>query len=790
MADTKTECGASWFAPSNLEACDADRVLFDRELRAFVPPDAFDAHAHLYRAEDLDGVRWPTLEGPVGLEAYRRLIASWMGDRAARDGLFFGMPERNVDTSPANDFELAEVRASAGSRVLLLARPSDAPSTLEELVRTSGGVVAGFKVYHVYASRDRTMDARVEEFLPEWMGEIANRHELAIMLHLVRDRALADPVNQSSIREFCIRFPHAKLILAHAARGFCAAHTQEGIASLRGLENVFFDTSAICEPLALQAILETFGTRRLFYGSDFPVSNLRGRAVSLGDRFFWLYAHNVDWGGDDNHVGGKPTLVGIESLLALRQACRALHLRDADVERIFRTNALRELGLSLPTGTFGEKLYAHAKRIIPGGTQLLSKRPEMHAPERWPPYFAEARGIEVVDTDGRAFLDFSLMGVGSCLLGYADPDVNAAVARRVTLGSMAMLNPADEVELADALLELHPWAGGVRYARSGGEALTIAVRIARASTGRDAIAFCGYHGWHDWYIASNIATAGANDADRLAGHLLPGLEPAGVPTSLAGSATPFSYNRLDELETIVTRRRDELAAIVMEPTRNEPPEPGFLEGVRALADEIGALLIVDEVSAGWRLHLGGAHLRYGLSPDMAVFSKALGNGYPIAAIVGTARAMAAAERTFISSTLWTEGIGPAAALATIAKLRRFDVPAHVDAVGVRYREGIDRLAERFGVPIRVCGHPALTTIAFEHERSAALQTLLTVRMLDRGYLSGAGFYPSLAHEPRHVDAYLAAADSVFEELGDAIRADDVERRLDSPPKHTGFRRLA
>ena len=310
----------------------------------------------------------------------------------------------------------------------------------------------------------------------------------------------------------------------------------------------------------------------------------------------------------------------------------------------------------------GQQLYRKAKKRIPGGTQLLSKRPEMFLPEQWPSYYSKAKGVEVWDLDGNKYIDMSTNGIGACILGAADPDVDAAVKRAIESGTMSTLNAPEEVELADLLCDLHPWAGMVRYARGGGEAMAVAVRIARAHTRRDKIAFCGYHGWHDWYLSANLSQEQALD-----GHLLPGLEPLGVPRGLIATALPFRYNHLEDLNAIVAKHESELAAIVMEPIRDQAPPPGFLEGVRKTASAIGAVLIIDEVSAGFRLITGGAHLRFNLEPDMAVFAKAISNGYPMAAIIGRSAVMEAAQNTFISSTYWTERIGPVAALATIRK---------------------------------------------------------------------------------------------------------------------------
>lgn len=435
-----------------------------------------------------------------------------------------------------------------------------------------------------------------------------------------------------------------------------------------------------------------------------------------------------------------------------------------------------------------QQLYRLAKSLIPGGTQLLSKRPELFAPDKWPGYFREASGCEVVDMDGRRYLDMSTMGIGACLLGYNDPDVTDAVAARVKQGSMCTLNSPEEVELAQLLLSIHPWANKIRFGRSGGEAMAIAVRIARASTGRDVIAFCGYHGWHDWYLAANrTAKPGA---DALQQHLLPGLSPRGVPTQLAGTALPFNYNQLDSLAAIVEREGDRLAAVVMEPTRLLNPAAGFLEGVRKLCNQAGAVMIFDEISIGWRLTLGGAHLRFGVQPDVAVFAKAMGNGHPMAAIMGRAEVMQAAQESFISSTYWTESVGPVAALATVGKMQRVDVPAHIEAIGTRLREGLQQIATRAAVPLKISGFPAMTYFNFDHPDALAIQTLLTVRMLGHGFLTGGAFYPSLAHRPEHVDRYLAAAEEVFAELGEAICQGDVADRIGGPIRHSGFARLA
>lgn len=419
---------------------------------------------------------------------------------------------------------------------------------------------------------------------------------------------------------------------------------------------------------------------------------------------------------------------------------------------------------------------------IPGGTGLLSKRPEQFAPGQWPRHYSRAKGTYTWDLDGRRYLDMSTSGIGTCVLGFADDDVDNAVRGAIAAGSMSTLNCLEELDLADLLCELHPWAEMVRYARSGGEALAVAVRLARAATGRTTIAFCGYHGWHDWYLAANLG-----GADRLDGHLLPGLDPAGVPSQLAGTALPFRYNRLAELEALVAGGA-ELAAIVMEPVREHDPEPGFLPGVRDLARRTGAVLIFDEVTSGLRMNTGGVHLRLGVEPDVAVFAKALGNGYPMAAVVGRPAVMEHAQRSFVSSTYWTERIGPTAALATLRKHQAHDVGAHLVAIGTAVQAGWRAAADAVGLAVDIHGIAPLSHLRFA-EQSRPSMTLFTQLMLDRGFLAGGSFYPSFAHDASHVDSYGNAVGEVFAAIRQAQEAGTVTDELRGPVAHTGFTRL-
>ena len=367
-----------------------------------------------------------------------------------------------------------------------------------------------------------------------------------------------------------------------------------------------------------------------------------------------------------------------------------LRLRQTKPE-LFLANQHIVPGEGAIIGT-GEKLWKRAKRVIPGGNMLLSKRAEMFLPDRWPAYFSKAKGCKVWDLDGRELIDMSLMSVGSNTLGYGHPEVDEAVMETVRAGNMSTLNCPEEVYLAEKLVELHPWADMARLARSGGEANAISIRIARAASGRDQVAICGYHGWHDWYLAANLG-----DEKNLAGHLLPGLEPRGVPQNLRLSVLPFNYGRLDELEALLAAH--DVGVIKMEVSRSREPDVDFLREVRNLATRRGIVLIFDECTSGFRQSFGGLHKLYGIEPDMAIFGKALGNGYGITAVIGRREIMEAAQSTFISSTFWTERVGPSAALKTLEVMERVQSWEQITRIGREITARWLALAEKHGLSI-------------------------------------------------------------------------------------------
>jgi glutamate-1-semialdehyde aminotransferase len=433
----------------------------------------------------------------------------------------------------------------------------------------------------------------------------------------------------------------------------------------------------------------------------------------------------------------------------------------------------------------GNELWNTAKKIIPGGTQLLSKRPEMFLPNLFPPYYKKAKGIEIWDLDDNKFIDMSNMSLGTCILGYSDDDVNNTVKDAINKGTMTTLNSPEEVELSELLLKLHSWADMIRYSKTGGEAMAIAVRIARAYTKKDKIAFCGYHGWHDWYLSANLS----NDKN-LDGHLLSGLEPLGVPRCLKGTALPFNYNNIEELETIT--KNNDIGTIIVEPIRHHKPKDNFLQKIRKIADEINAVLIFDEITSGWRLNIGGVHKLYNVYPDVVVYGKAVSNGFPMAIVIGKQSIMDKAQESFISSTYWTDKIGFVATLTTINKLIKNNVPIHLNKIGNQINKVWSKLSIQHSLNIKLMNDfPPLTTFSFDYgDINQILYTLFVKEMLNFGFLVSKSVYVSYSHTKDYIEKYSEKIDDVFGFLAEGIARNNITRLLGRQPiAHKGFKRL-
>ena len=430
----------------------------------------------------------------------------------------------------------------------------------------------------------------------------------------------------------------------------------------------------------------------------------------------------------------------------------------------------------------GQELWLKAKKFIPGGGMLLSKRPDLFLPDNWPVYFSKAKGCHVWDLDKRKYLDASIMGIGTNLLGYANKKVDSVVKKVITKSNMSTFYCPEEVLLAEKLVSLHSWSDSIRFARTGGEANAIAIRIARAATGREKVAICGYHGWHDWYLATNL-----NSNKNLEEHLLPGLEPNGVPKSLEGTTIPFRFNDLNEIKKIINS--NDLAAIKMEVQRSSEPKKGYLEKIAELCKAKGIVLIFDECTSGFRETFGGIHLKYGVEPDISIFGKALGNGYAITAILGKSSVMESVQSTFMSSTFWTERIGPTAALKTLELMEKQKSWEYVTKLGKYIQSSWHQLGKRYSLPIIINGIPALSTFYINSDNWLKYKTFISQEMLKKGILASDKIYVCTEHNKKNIDRYLNELDKIFSQIKNHEENSSIDDFLNGPICSSGFSRL-
>jgi glutamate-1-semialdehyde aminotransferase/spore coat polysaccharide biosynthesis protein SpsF (cytidylyltransferase family) len=438
---------------------------------------------------------------------------------------------------------------------------------------------------------------------------------------------------------------------------------------------------------------------------------------------------------------------------------------------LINSHLVRNEGYNLNAG---QKMWKRAKNVIPGGTMLFSKNPDLFLPKFWPAYFERTRGCNVWDLEGREYFDLSMMGVGTNILGYSRKEVDDAVRKAINKGNMSTLNSKEEILLAEKLVEMHPWAGKVRFARTGGEAAAIAVRIARAATGKDKIAICGYHGWHDWYLSANLS-----DSQNLNSHLMRNLPIQGVQKNLKSSAFVFEYNNFDQLKKIVSQNN--IGTVIMEVSRNEPPKNNFLENVRKLTKNKNIVLIFDECTSGFRETFGGLHLKYKINPDIATFGKALGNGYAVNAVIGKDSIMNYANSTFISSTFWTERIGSVAGLKTLEimeKIKSWDI---ISSLGKKIKTNWDFLAKKNNIKIKIQGISALPRFDFVNVDNLYYKTFISQEFLKKNFLASNSMYLCTEHKMKILNNYFDILDSVFFKIGRSIEDKISPQKLLSGP---------
>ena len=418
---------------------------------------------------------------------------------------------------------------------------------------------------------------------------------------------------------------------------------------------------------------------------------------------------------------------------------------------IYNKDIARNEGSTLNTG---QKVWKRAQKIIPGGTMLFSKNPDLFLPEKWPAYFSKSKGYKVWDLDGNCFSDLSFMGVGTNTLGYSNPKIEKKVFQTIKYGNMTTLNSLEEIKLAEKLVDMHPWADMARFTRSGGEANAVAVRIARAASGKDKIAVCGYHGWHDWYLASNI-----NNKSQLDEHLMNDVPIKGVPKNLKNTVFPFSYNNFEELESIV--KKNNIGVIKMEVKRNDEPKNNFLQKVRKLSEKKNIVLIFDECTSGFRQTFGGLHKFYKVNPDIAIFGKALGNGHAINAVIGKRSVMETVNSTFISSTFWTERIGPTAALETLNIMENIKSWKIISNIGNKIKKNWKIISNTNNIKIDIKGIDAIPNFSFKSKNNLLYKTLITQEMLKNNIFASNAVYCCILHDDKILNKYFNILNDIF-----------------------------
>lgn len=411
--------------------------------------------------------------------------------------------------------------------------------------------------------------------------------------------------------------------------------------------------------------------------------------------------------------------------------------------------------------------YERALRTIPLASQTFSKAATATVEGAAPLFLDRGDGARVWDVDGNAYIDY-VLGLLPVVLGYRDPDVDAAIRAQLDKGISFSLATELEYQLAERLVALIPCAEMVRFGKNGSDATSAAIRLARAHTGRDKVALCGYHGWHDWYIGTT------------ARHL-------GVPQAVRDLSVTFPYNDASRLETLLAAEPDAFAAVILEPMALEAPAPGFLEAVRALCDRHGVVLVFDEIVTGFRIHLGGAQAAFGVTPDLAAFGKAMGNGMPISAIVGRREIMRLMEDIFFSGTFGGEALSLAASIATIDKLAAADGPATIQRTGASLKAGVARLVERhdLGQELAVKGGdwwPAVGATGRGRADTVMVASLVKQELIAEGILMGSTFNLCLAHASDGIlDETLRAWDRALARVAEALASNDPAARLRGKP---------
>ena len=404
-----------------------------------------------------------------------------------------------------------------------------------------------------------------------------------------------------------------------------------------------------------------------------------------------------------------------------------------------------------------KKTWNRSKKIILRGNSLFSKNPENFSKD-WPAYFDKAKGCEIWSIDKKKYIDFSYMGIGTNILGYSNSKIDNHVKKIISKGTMSTLNCVEEVSLSQQLIKMHPWSSMCKFTRTGAEASAVAIRIGRIYSKKNKIAICGYHGWHDWYLSVNL-----KGKKKLDTHLFKNLNIDGVDKNLKNSSVAFKHNDLDSFKNMIRKNKD-IGVVIMEVERFNEDDKNFLKYIRDYTKKYKIALIFDECTSGFRQTFGGLHLKYKINPDICILGKALGNGYPINAVVGTKQIMHQAQKSFISSTFWSDRIGPAAALKTLEIMKKERSWVKLKKLGIYFKKNFKLILKKYSVSGDIIGTGSLLQFKIDKLDDSFLKKFFASNMLRRGILASNVIYLSTAHSEILLKKYLSAIDATIDKL--------------------------
>ncbi len=408
-----------------------------------------------------------------------------------------------------------------------------------------------------------------------------------------------------------------------------------------------------------------------------------------------------------------------------------------------------------------KKLWKKSKSIILRGNSLFSKNPENYSKD-WPAYFDKAKDCTIWSLDNKKYIDFSYMGIGTNILGYSNSKIDNHVKKIISKGTMSTLNCVEEVSLSQKLIRMHKWSSMCKFTRTGAEASAVAIRIGRIFSKKNKIAICGYHGWHDWYLSVNL-----NGKKKLDTHLFKNLNIEGVDKNLKNSSVAFKYNDLDSFKKIVKENKD-IGVVIMEVERFEEVKKDFLKFIRDYTKKKKITLIFDECTSGFRQTFGGLHLKYKINPDICILGKALGNGYPINAVIGNKQVMQKAKNSFISSTFWSDRIGPSAALKTLEIMEKERSWLKLIKLGKFFKKKFKLILSKYNIDGNIIGNGSLLQIKLNKVSDTDLKKYLSSEMLKNNILASNVIYLSIAHTEKLLEKYFVYLDKVFFKLSKKI----------------------